>query len=74
MVVQDRTRCLDVADACQLQLEVDAVGLSLDLQLCDLTAKCLGSFSVLGRISYLLLKRRDLLVALGDGLLLLALI
>jgi hypothetical protein len=69
VVVQDRTRRLDVAHAGELQLYVDAVGLSLRLQLGDFAARRLGGLGVLGSIRHLLLKRRNLLVALGDGLL-----
>ena len=69
MVFKDRTRGLHVAHACQLQLEVDSVGLALGLELRDLVAQLLGRLCVPGSLCHLGFQRRDLLVTLRDGLL-----
>lgn len=69
VVIEHRPSSLDVAHTCELQLEVDAVGLSLGLELGDLVTERVGGLYGLRGIRHLLLKRRDPLVALGDGLL-----
>ena len=56
VVCQDRTRGLHVANARELQPEVDSVGLALRLQLRDLAAQPLGRLCVLGSLCYLRLE------------------
>lgn len=69
-MVREEGACrLHVAHARELQLEVDAVGFSLGLELGDLAAQPLGRLCVLGRLGNLRLQGGDLLVALGDLLL-----
>ena len=69
VVAQDSTRDLHVSHACQLQLEVDPVGLALGLELRDLVAQLFGRLCVPGGLCHLGFQRRDLLVTLRDGLL-----
>ena len=57
MVVQDGTRRLDVAHTGELQLEVDAVGLALGLELGNLAAQLLGHLCIFRRLCHLRLKR-----------------
>ena len=68
VVAEEGARRLHVAHARELQAEVDAAALALGLELGDLAAQLLGRLGVLGRLGHLGLERRDLLVALGDGL------
>ena len=68
MVGKNRTRGLHVSHARELKLEVDAIGLALDLELRDLVAQLFGRLCVLGGFGNLDLELRDFLVALGDGL------
>ena len=69
MVIKDRASGLHVANTRELELKVDPVGLALGLQLGDLVAQLLGRLCVFRSLCHLCLERRDLLVALGDGLL-----
>lgn len=67
VVVREQGACrLHVAHARELQPEVDAVALSLRLELRDLAAKLLGRLGVLRRLGHLGLQGGDLLVALCD--------
>ncbi len=66
-VVGKKGTCrLHIADARELQLEVDAVALALGLELGDLAAQLLCRLGVLGRLGNLGFQGGDLLVALGD--------
>jgi len=69
VVSEKGSRSFHVAHACELQLEVEAVGLALGLELGDLAAQPLGRLGVLRGLGDLRLKGGDLLVALGDLLL-----
>lgn len=69
VVCEQGACCLNVVHARELQLEVDAVGLALRLELGDLAAQLLGRLGVLGCLGNLRFQGGNLLVALGDLLL-----
>lgn len=69
-VVREKGACgLHVAHARELQLEVDPVALALGFEIGDLAAQLLGRLGVPRRLGHLGLQGGDLLVALGDLLL-----
>ena len=69
-LVAEKSSCRLGVAVRDLHLEVEPVGLSLDLVLRDFAAKLLCRLGVLGRLGNLDLQGCDLIVALGDGLLL----
>ena len=70
VVIENRTGGLHIAAPGKLQGEVDALVCACLLELRNLCGQLLGLLGGLGRLGDLRLQRCDLLVALGDGLLL----